>query len=610
MNPFDLLFDTSDFPPRWHCGEWTQLHGWIHIISDTLIFVSYFAIPVAILRLVWKRPDIPFPRVFWLFAAFILLCGFGHLIEASLFWHPWYRFSALVKAATAAVSLATVVASLPVLRQAIKIPGIARLNEELQREASGREKSEQALRQSEQRVRSIIESALDAIVTIDGDGKITGWNPEAVRVFGFSHDEAIGHPLAELIIPPAFREAHRAGLQRLRETGESRILNRRLELTALRKNGETFPVELAISPLKSAHGEEFCAFIRDLSERKRHENRFRLVVESAPNAIIMKDASGAIVLANAQAERLFGYTRAELLALRIEDLLPERFRARHPGFRQEYMAHPSVRSLGVGRDLFALNKDGVEVPVEIGLTPISAPDGQFVLASIIDISERKRAEDAIRASLREKEMLLKEVHHRVKNNLQIVSSLLNLQSNQVSHPEAVVALSESRNRIRTMALVHEKLYQAEKIGTLDLAEYARVLANELFSLYASETANFAMDFALTPLEIGIETAIPCALIVNELLSNVFKYAFPDGRRGIARVELAHEGEMIRFSVRDNGVGFPPGFVIAESVTLGLQLVSDLAKQLGGSFHVESQPGQTHCRVLFPADRANLAANTQ
>src|SRR5207249_394078 len=137
---------------------------------------------------------------------------------------------------------------------------------------------------------------------------------------------------------------------------------RRLELKALRKSGETFPVELTISQLKSAHEAEFCAFIRDLSERERLDNRFRLVVESAPNAILMVDTAGMIVLANAQAERLFGYTRAELMRQRIDNLMPDRFRAHHPDFRQEYMAHPSVRAMGVGRDLYALNKLGAEVP--------------------------------------------------------------------------------------------------------------------------------------------------------------------------------------------------------------------------------------------------------
>lgn len=170
----------------------------------------------------------------------------------------------------------------------------------------------------------------------------------------------------------------------------------------------------------------------------------------------------------------------------------------------------------------------------------------------------------------------------------------------------MAALGESRNRIRTMALVHEKLYQAEKIGLLDLADYTRVLANELFSLYSSRTGGVVMDFQLTPLVIGIETAIPCSLIVNELLSNLFKYAYPDGRKGIAIVELAREGESLRFSVRDDGIGFPDGFAIASSTTLGLQLVNDLARQLGGTFSIESQPGQTHCCLIFPAERANLS----
>ena len=158
-----------------------------------------------------------------------------------------------------------------------------------------------------------------------------------------------------------------------------------------------------------------------------------------------------------------------------------------------------------------------------------------------------------------------------------------------------------------MALVYEKLYHSEKIGLLDLAEYTRVLANELSRLYSSGTAGVVMRFDLTPLPVGIETAIPCSLIVNELLSNLFKYAFPDGRQGTAVVELALEGEKVRFSVRDDGVGFPAGFAIAEIHSLGLQLVSDLARQLGGSFSVESQPGQTHCCVIFPAERASLAA---
>ena len=599
MGLFTLLFDTSDFPPRWHCGAWTDLHGWVHIGSDVLIAVSYFAIPVTILRLVWKRSDVPFRRVFWLFASFILLCGLGHLVEASIFWHPWYRFSGLVKAATAVVSLATAVASVPVMRKAIKLPAMARLNAELQHGLAERDTMEDALRQSERRVQSIIESAVNPIVTFDEQGTITGWNPEATQVFGWSQGEALGRVFVDLIFPADFREAYRSGLRQLVEQGESWIANHHLELTAVRKDGQALPIELAITALKSPCGMEFGAFMRDLSVFQRQDERFRLVVESAPNAMIMVNMTGSIVLANAQAERLFGRTREELLLLRIDELVPERFRTHY-----EHMALAKVRSMGVGLDLSVLNHDGAEVPVEIGLTPISTPDGEFVLASIIDVSARKRAEDAIRASLHEKEVLLKEVHHRVKNNLQIVSSLLNLQANQVSHPEALEALSESRNRIRTMALVHETLYQADTIGQLDLAEYTKVLANELLSLYAGHSGAVRLEFALTPMQVTIETAIPCALIINELISNTFKYAFPAGRRGIARLELTRDGQTIHFSVRDNGIGFPDSSAAATgTASLGLQLVRDLARQLGGTFQIDSQPGNTHCRLSFSADRA-------
>ena len=603
MNPIEFLFDTSSFPPRWHCGEWTDLHGWVHIISDTLIFAAYFWIPVAILLLIRKRPDLPFPRVFWLFGAFILLCGFGHLVEASLFWRPWYHFSALIKAATAVVSLATAVALMPVLREVIKIPGIARLNEELRREIAGRKKTEEALRASEERLRLITDLVPHGIFAKDAVGRYIFANRALADSCGLSVAEVLGKTDLDLVADKAQAEVYRADDLAVIQSGKAHFIH---EEPYTDRSGRTRFLQTTKVPFTVPETGERAvlgAWV-DVTERKRLEDRFRLVVESAPNAILMVDTSGLIVLANAQAERLFGYSREELMKQRIDNLMPDRFREKHPGFREGYNANPQVRAMGVGRDLFALNKDGAEVPVEIGLTPISAQDGQFVLASIIDISERRRAEDAIRASLREKEVLLKEVHHRVKNNLQIVSSLLNLQANRVTHPEAVAALSESRNRIRTMALVHEKLYQAEQLGVLDLAEYTRVLANELFSLYANATSGAVMHFQLTSLMLGIETAIPCSLIVNELLSNVFKYAFPEGRTGIAAVELVREGDNIRFSVRDNGVGFPAGFVIASSNSMGLQLVQDLARQLGGTFTVESEPGRTHCCVTFPAERAN------
>ena len=140
------LFDTNDFTPRWECGIWTPVHGWIHVISDSLIFAAYFAIPVALVFFILKRDDVPFTPIFWLFAVFIMACGTGHLIEASIFWQPWYRLSALIKAVTAIVSWATVISLLPILPKALALPGLASVNKQLREEISQGQAAEQRLR--------------------------------------------------------------------------------------------------------------------------------------------------------------------------------------------------------------------------------------------------------------------------------------------------------------------------------------------------------------------------------------------------------------------------------------------------------------------------------
>src|SRR5579863_8670233 len=169
---------------------------------------------------------------------------------------------------------------------------------------------------------------------------------------------------------------------------------------------------------------------------RRSEERLRRVVEAAPNALVMINAGGKIEMVNAQAERVFGYSRSEILGQPVEMLVPERFRGGHPDLRASFFADPGTRPMGAGRDLFGLRKDGSEFPVEIGLNPIETEEGTMVLSAIVDISDRKQKEAGIRAALQEKDVLLGEIHHRVKNNLQIVCSLLDLQSGRISDPAA------------------------------------------------------------------------------------------------------------------------------------------------------------------------------
>jgi PAS domain S-box-containing protein len=265
-----------------------------------------------------------------------------------------------------------------------------------------RKRDEDALHASESRKSAIIESSLDALITMDHQGHILEFNPAAEAVFGYTRSETIGKEMAELIIPPSLREQHRRGLAHYLSTGEGPVLGKRIEIIGMRADGTEFPVELTITRIKGEESPVFIGFVRDITERKQadamirgSEEHFRLIVEAAPSAIIAVDAAGKINLVNAKAQELFGYGQEELLGRPVEMLVPQRFRTRHPDYRQNFVAKPSRRSMGAGRDLFGLHKDGHEIPIEIGLTPYESSEGQFTLALIVDITERSQAEEKI-----------------------------------------------------------------------------------------------------------------------------------------------------------------------------------------------------------------------
>ena len=233
--------------------------------------------------------------------------------------------------------------------------------------------------------------------------------------------------------------------------------------------------------------------ILDLSQRKHMEERFRRVVEFAPNAMVMINADGRIEMVNAQAEALFGYDRTELLTQPIELLVPQRFRGHHPGLRKSFFSDPRSRPMGEGRDLFGLRKDGTEFPVEIGLNPIETEDGPMVLSAIVDISERKQREREIQSALKEKDILLGEIHHRVKNNLHVVHSLLDLQSTRISDPTVQAMLLDSQNRIRSMALIHQTLYQSKDFSGVDIGTVLEALIPTLVASYGADPSRIALS---------------------------------------------------------------------------------------------------------------------
>lgn len=213
-----------------------------------------------------------------------------------------------------------------------------------------------------------------------------------------------------------------------------------------------------------------------------------------------------------------------------------------------------------------------------------------VLCIVRDITNKRKAEDKLNKSLKEKDILLKEIHHRVKNNLQIVSSLLSLQSQHIKEPDSVEVFKESQSRIISMALIHEKLYQTGDLTQINLSEYANELVNDLFRSYSVNTSRVKFKIESNDFPVDINTAIPCGLIINELITNSIKHAFPDDRNGEIKMEIRCHGENCRIKIGDNGVGLPENLDINDVNTLGLKLVTNLTRQLDGTIELDRDDG--------------------
>ncbi len=331
------------------------------------------------------------------------------------------------------------------------------------------------------------------------------------------------------------------------------------------------------------------------------EDSFRRVVEWSPTAIVMIDRNGVIVLVNIKTEQLFGYGRDELIGQSVEMLVPERYREKHRLFRLGYFESPRPRPMGAGRDLTGRRADSSEFPIEIGLNPIDTGEGEMVLASIVDITERRRAQQHLEDALREKTVLLNEVHHRVKNNLQIISSLLNLQAEHASDPRLRAILGESCGRVKAMSLTHQLLYERRDFAHLDLADYLQRLAQAIRVSYrpAHGRIGLRLELPAEGVSLDLERSIPCGLLVNELLTNAFKHAFPAEREGEIVIELCEDSDgMICFSISDDGVGLPSEEDLAKRSSLGLQLVPLFVEQLHGVLDIERGNG-VRFTIRFP-----------
>jgi PAS domain S-box-containing protein len=321
------------------------------------------------------------------------------------------------------------------------------------------------------------------------------------------------------------------------------------------------------------------------------------IIATLSDALFLVNPEGSIAKVNQATLDLLGYEESELTSQPMKMIFSQEETA---SFKRTWLEQLLTTGSICDIEATLVTKGAREIPISLSASVVRDEDGveQGVVYVGRDLTERKRAEEQIKASLREKEILLKEIHHRVKNNLQIISSLLILQSGDTRDKQVLELFKESQNRVYSMAVLHEILYQSENLAQVDFAEYTQRLSSYLVRSYTDNVQPITIKLNIAKVSLSIDTAIYCGLIINELVSNSFKYAFPAGRIGEICINLRAENDnQFTLAVSDNGIGLPPDMELHQVESLGLQLVTMLTKQLEGSIELDRSNG-TAFKIVF------------
>ena len=447
--------------------------------------------------------------------------------------------------------------------------------------------TEKVLRESETKFRYLAESITDIFFAMDKELKLTYWNKASEKLSGIPAKDAIGKIVYDIFPNVRGNKTEKVYFEVLKTKLPKTFINE------FQSDGKTFTFEVSVysSP------EGLSVFTRDITLQRRveeaireSEERFRSLFENMLEGFAFcrmfyeegRPYDFEYLQVNKAFEKITGLK--DVIGRNVSEIMPT-IRETNPELFEIY-----------GRVALTgeIEKFESYVPaLDIWfLISVYSPAKEFFIAIFEDITERKIAEETIRASLKEKEVLLRELYHRTKNNMQVVSSLIGLKSASINDEHMRTILHEMKNRIQTIALVHQKLYQSQNLSRVDLKEYITDLVNLLISSYASEQDKITLTLNLENINVLIDTAVPCGLIINELISNSFKHAFPEGREGNICVQLKKlEGDTIELIISDNGIGIPDGYDLKKRDTLGMQLFYNIAtEQLLGDVNVESNQG--------------------